>query len=75
MNNITTSTCKRTSLQTDDYCVHAKKSDFIEVTEWTNGEGKDILISSNGKEERMSLTYGEWQALCVVFNYVEKDDA
>jgi hypothetical protein len=72
MKSITTNTCKRTSIQTGAYCINAKKSDFIEVTEWTNGEGKDILISSNNKEERMSLTYGEWQALCVAFNYVEK---
>ena len=33
------------------YCTFAKENDFIEVTEWTNGEGIDITIHSNGQDK------------------------
>ncbi len=35
------------------------KSSFIEITEWTNGEGWDITID----EKMFSLTYGEFEAI------------
>lgn len=35
------------------------KSSFIEITEWTNGEGWDITID----EKIFSLTYGEFEAI------------
>ena len=37
---------KRNSImmQLDDYCIMAKEHDYIEVTEWSNGEGFDIMI-------------------------------
>ena len=47
------------------YCVYAKDDDFIEITEWTNGEGWDINISD---EKRISLTFGELEAI----NYLVK---
>ena len=32
------------------YCIHAGDSDFIEVTQWSNGEGYDISIDrKNGQ--------------------------
>ena len=42
----------------------AKSSSFIEVTEWTNGEGWDITID----EKNFSLTYGQLEAI----NYLTK---
>lgn len=42
----------------------AKDSDFIEVTEWTNGEGWDISINDN----IISLTWGQLEAI----NYLIK---
>jgi len=59
--------CHTTPLQ--PYCHHAKKEDWIEVTDWYNGEGKYITLSSQGKEQHISLTYGEFQALSVLFKY------
>lgn len=47
------------------YCVYAKDDNYIEITEWTNGEGWDINISD---EKRISLTYGELEAI----NYLVK---
>lgn len=37
----------------------AKDSDFIEVTEWANGEGWDISIN----ERLISLTFGQLEAI------------
>lgn len=42
----------------------AKDDDFIEVTEWTNGEGYDIAIN----EKIISLTDGQLDAI----NYLTK---
>lgn len=44
------------------YCSHGD-NDFIEVTQWTNGEGIDVTIDSNGQEKSFSLTYGELEAI------------
>lgn len=57
---------KRKSVYDDlnKYCVLAKDNDHIEVTEWTNGEGWDIII----KDKIISLTYGELEAI----NYLVK---
>lgn len=38
----------------------AKEDDFIEVSEWDNGEGWDISI---GDDKHFSLTYGELKAV------------
>ena len=38
----------------------AKDSDFIEVTEWNNGEGWDISINDN---KLISLTWGQLEAI------------
>lgn len=42
----------------------AKDDDFIEVTEWINGEGYDIMIN----DETISLTEGQLNAI----NYLVK---
>lgn len=49
-------------LQKYDYLKN--KSSFIEITEWTNGEGWDIAIN----EKMFNLTYGELEAI----NYLTK---
>ena len=47
------------------YCVYAIDDDFIEITEWTNGEGWDIGIND---KKMISLTFGELEAI----NYLVK---
>ena len=47
------------------YCIYAKDNDYIEITEWTNGEGWDIDISD---KKKISLTYGELESI----NYLVK---
>lgn len=57
---------KRKSVHDDlnKYCVLAKDPGFIEVTEWTNGEGWDITIN----DKVISLMWGELEAI----NYLVK---
>ena len=53
------------------YCVFAKEHDFIEVTEWINGEGFDVTISNAGGviNKTLSLTVAEFEALTVLVNH------
>jgi hypothetical protein len=46
-----------------DYCHLAKKHAFMEVTEWTNGEGWDVCVN---EEKYFSLTHGEMQLLTIL---------
>jgi hypothetical protein len=48
-----------------------KEHDFIEVTEWTNGEGFDILIETS-KKEKFSLSWGEYDALKYIAKKLNK---
>lgn len=67
MINVSTRLAK--TLELKPYCHFAKVHDFMEVTEWINGEGFDVYLSSVKGEHRISLTHGEWQALQVLVNY------
>lgn len=51
------------------YCHHAGDHDYMEVTEWSNGEGYDICIDRKRGMERFSLSHGEWELLQVLFNW------
>ena len=53
-----------------DYCYISKDNSYIEVTEWSNGEGVDVVIDSHGIQ-RFSLTHGEFQALQLLMAYEE----
>lgn len=58
------------------YDTFANKGDFIEVTEWTNGEGIDIdLTYSNNVHKRISVTYGEFEAMMHVVKELQHYDA
>lgn len=46
------------------FCHLAKEHDYIEITEWSNGEGWDISFN----DKHISLTYGELDAI----NYLTK---
>lgn len=51
-----------------NYDYLAKDNDFIEITEWTNGEGYDISIGRNNLSKLFNLTIGELDAI----NYLIK---
>ena len=46
---------------TKEHCHYAKPNDYIEVTEWQNGEGFDVDICTNRGNQNIGFTYGEWQ--------------
>ena len=49
----------------------SKKDDFIEVTEWTNGEGFDICIN----ELHFHLTRGQLDAINYLTKVLEYEDS
>ena len=57
----------------EPYCHLSKKHSYIEVTEWSNGEGFDVSIGA-AEDKHFSLTHGEYQALQAVVSYRENDD-
>jgi len=51
------------------YCFLSDENDFIEATEWTNGEGWDIILTTKQGSQHISLTHGAVRALLVLTNY------
>jgi hypothetical protein len=49
----------------------AQRGDFLEVTEWSNGEGYDVTINYNHQETKVSLTYGQMEALIACQKHIE----
>ena len=47
------------------YCHLAKEHDYIELTDWHNGEGFDISIN----ERHYSFSYGEFEAITALVHY------
>jgi hypothetical protein len=49
------------------YCPIAKVNDFIEITEWSNGEGWDVTIN----DRHFHLTHGELEAINFLTKFLE----
>ena len=54
-----------------EFCYFGKEHDYIEVTEWKNGEGFDVEINGR-KTERFQLTWGEFDALKKLVKQLKK---
>lgn len=63
---------KTVSSKLKGYDPFATNSDFMEVTEWENGEGFDIFISTQRQDKSFSLTFGEAALLNILVN-VDKE--
>lgn len=50
----------------------AGEDDFMEVTEWSNYDGYDVLITRKTSEERFSVTHEELSLLNVLVNWKGK---
>lgn len=50
--------------------VYHNDNDFIEVTQWVNGEGWDITISDN---QQFSLHWTEFKAIKKIIKYLEEN--
>jgi hypothetical protein len=57
----------------EGYCYFARKDDYIEITEWSNGEGFDVSILSISGEKSFSLTGGEFDALNQLVEFVRTE--
>jgi hypothetical protein len=58
---------KRRTADLRPFCHLATGEALVEVTEWTNGEGVDIIIQRESQShERFSLTHGELEAVYLV---------
>ena len=55
-------------LELHNYCHFAKPHDYIEFVEWHNGEGFDVHISGN-TDQRISLSWGQWEAVQAIVAY------
>lgn len=66
---------KRRSISAElkPYCRFAKDHQYMEVTEWINGEGFDITIDRSNGQQKFSLYNGEWQLLQVLMNYQDSE--
>jgi hypothetical protein len=42
---------------------HAKPSEFIEIVEWYNTEGIDVLIATESQPQKFSISYDELKAI------------
>lgn len=58
------------SLSKYSYFSYSDKDDFIEVSEWANGEGYDITI---GNDKTISLNDGELKAINHLVNCLQYD--
>ncbi len=55
----------------DKHCYLSKQSDFVEVTEWTNGEGFDVTISDRFM---FGITRGEFKLLKKLVKILNEDE-
>jgi len=71
---IETSNRKAVFMELFGICSFAKETsgDFIEVTEWSNGEGFDIVMNNISGVKVFSLTWGEYKALKKLVKALDK---
>jgi len=51
----------------------AEQNDYMEFTEWSNGEGFDVSTGLTKHYQTFSLTYGQWEAMQALVAYREKN--
>ena len=69
---------KSTFVELKDYCVDSMgpdnkhKGHFLEVTEWSNGDGYDISIYDSQGERFIQLTSGQYKAIKDCIKSIDK---
>lgn len=77
-NNLKVRNRKSAFVDLKDYCINSMGPDkkhlghFLEVTEWSNGEGYDISISDSQGERYIQLTNGQYKAIKDCIKAIEK---
>jgi len=49
----------------------SKEHDYIEITEWANGEGFDVDINTT-QSQKFHLTWGQWDAIKYLIKQLNK---
>jgi|TARA_R110000868_G_scaffold4012_17_gene24525 hypothetical protein len=69
---------KSTFVELKDYCIGSMVKDgidkghFLEVTEWSNGEGYDIHILDYEGERQIQLSWGQFEAMKKCIKAIDK---
>lgn len=70
---VTVGSVKQVVVMLRKYCSFSKESDYVSITDWGNGEGKTVQVNTeSGGVQSLDLTYGQWEALQVAWNYREE---
>ena len=75
---IKVTTRKSTFVELKDYCIGSMVKDgidkghFLEVTEWSNGDGYDIHIEDLNGPLRFMLTWGQFEAMKKCIKAIDK---
>lgn len=56
-----------------DFCIFGRSDDYVEVTEWANGEGYDVSMLTVTGEKTFSLTHGEFDALKTLVKHLQEN--
>jgi len=64
---------KSIAVDLKDFCAFGKENDYLEITEWTNGEGYDITFSKEKGDLNLQLTYGELDALLKTYSFLNNE--
>ena len=60
---------KSASVDLHEFSIYGQDGDWLEVSEWTNGEGIDIIIEKiKEATKNISLTYDELEAIINIVN-------
>lgn len=70
--DITINNRKSASCDLVKFCYLSNKGSFIEVTNWTNGEGYDVTIEANDSKS-ISLTSGQLDAINYLVQTLSND--
>lgn len=54
----------------NDFCYLSRDGDFMELTEWTSGDGFDLCIN----ERHMQITWGQFKALKSLVKELKKTE-
>lgn len=76
MSKIELSNRKTATVDLSEFCifsmgVNKDRGDWLEVSEWSNGEGFDIDIQTGGQTIRLQITTGQFDAMkkCIKLLY------
>lgn len=56
------------------HCALSKPDDFVEITEWTNGDGVDINISDATGNRTIPMTWGEFKLIKKMMKTIYKSE-